>query len=97
MEFKNSYGSTRNGFYHKSKLYINGELLSEARASYLNRTWEAYTYQTVMKDAVRNAIENEIAEEKSKRQIKRLTKTLREQIETESELIQQLKEKLNTL
>jgi hypothetical protein len=97
MEFVNNYGVTRSGFYHKSKLYFNGELLSEARASYLNRTWESYTYQTVMKDAVRNAIENEILAEKSKRQIKRLTKSLRETIETESELIQLLKEKLNTL
>jgi len=42
MEFVNNYGATRNGFYHKSKLYFNGELLSEARASYLNRTWESY-------------------------------------------------------
>ena len=97
MEFLNNYGATRNGFYHKSKLYLNGELLSEARASYLNRTWESYRYQSVMKQAVRNAIENEISAEKSKRQIKRLTKSLRETIETESELIQLLKEKLKTL
>jgi hypothetical protein len=97
MEFVNSFKGTRSGFYHKSKLYFNGELLSEARASYLNRTWESYTYQAVMKDAVRNAIENEVLAEKSKRQIKRLTKSLRETIETESELIQLLKEKLKTL
>jgi hypothetical protein len=97
MEFVNNYGATRSGFYHKSKLYFNGELLSEARASYLNRTWEAYTYQSVMKQAVRNAIESEVLAEKSKRQIKRLTKSLRETIETQSELIQLLKEKLKTL
>ena len=97
MEFINNYGSTRSGFFHKSKLYYNSELLSEARASYLNRTWESYPYQSVMKQAVRNAIDNEIAEEKTKRQIKRLTKSLKEQIETESELIQLLKEKLKSL
>ena len=97
MEFINKYGSTRNGFFHTSKLLYNGEVLSEARASYLNRTWESYAYQSVMKQAVRNAIDNEIAEEKTKRQIKRLTKSLKEQIETESELITLLKDKLKTL
>ena len=97
MEFINNYGSTRSGFYHTSKLLYNGEVLSEARANYLNRTWEAYSYQSVMKQAVRNAIDSEIAKEKTKRQIKRLTKSLREQIENESELIQLLKEKLKSL
>ena len=97
MEFINNYGSTRSGFFHESKLYFDNELLSSAKLSYLNRTWESYPYQSVMKQAVRNAIDNEIAEEKSKRQIKRLTKSLRQQIETESELIQLLKEKLKSL
>ena len=69
MEFINNYGSTRNGFFHTSKLFYNSELLSEARASYLNRTWEAYSYQSVMKQAVRNAIDNEIAEEKTKTEL----------------------------
>ena len=85
MEFINNYGSTRSGFFHTSKLFYNNELLSEARASYSNRTWECYPYQSVMKQAVRNAIDNEIVQEKTKRQIKRLTKSLREQIENESE------------
>jgi hypothetical protein len=97
MEFINTSGNTRSGFFHKSKLYFNGELLAEARASYLNRTWEAYTYQSVMKQAVRNAIENEVGRIKEEREIKRLTKKLREQIETESELVVQLKDKLKTL
>ena len=97
LEFINNYKSTRSGFSHTSKLLYDSEVISEAKASYLNRTWECYPYQSVMKQAVRNAIENEIAEEKSKRQIKRLTKSLREQIETESELITLLKDKLKTL
>ena len=97
LDFTNRYGSTRSGFFHESKLYFDSELLSSAKLSYLNRTWECYPYQSAMKQAVRNAIENEIAEEKSKRQIKRLTKQLREQIENESELIILLKDKLKTL
>lgn len=97
MEFINNYGSTRSGFFHKSKLFFEGELIGEARASYLNRTWESYPYQSVMKQAVRNAIEWEIARIKEEKGIKRLTKKLREEIETESVLINQLKDKLKTL
>ena len=97
MEFINNYGSTRNGFFHKSKLFFKGELIGEARASYLNRTWESYPYQSVMKQAVRNAIEGEILRIKTEKQIKRLTKKLKEQIETNSTLITQLKYKLKTL
>lgn len=95
--FENNYGSTRSGFFHKSKLYNNGTFLSEARFSYLNRTWESYAYQSVMKQAVRNAIDNEISRIKTEKQIKRLTQKLREQITTESKLITALNEKLKTL
>lgn len=92
MEFKNEYKNTRNGFCHISELYNDGKLISVAKRSYLNRTWESYTYQSVMKDAVHNAIEEEILAQKSLRGIKRLTKTLREDIVSNSELIKQLKE-----
>lgn len=56
LEFINNYKSTRSGFSHTSKLLYDSEVISEAKASYLNRTWESYTYQSVMKQAVRNAI-----------------------------------------
>ena len=97
MEFKNEYKSTRNGFSHSSRLFIEGQEISQAKAHYLNRTWESYPFQSVMKQAVRNAIEGEILREKDLKQIKRLTKKVREQIETESELIVQLKDKLQAL
>jgi hypothetical protein len=97
MEFKNEYKSSRNGFSHFSRLFIEGQEISQAKAHYLNRTWEEYAFQSVMKQAVRNAIEGEISREKEIKQIKRLTKKVRETIETESTLIQQLKDKLKTL
>jgi len=54
--FVNTAGNTRNGFYHKSNLFHNDINISEAKCNYLNRTWEAYTYQSAMQQAVSNAI-----------------------------------------
>ena len=57
--FVNTAGNTRNGFYHKSNLFHNDINISEAKCNYLNRTWEAYTYQSAMQQAVSNAISQE--------------------------------------
>ena len=97
IEFINSYGKTRNGFYHKTELYIDSEFILECKCNYLNRTWESYPYQSIMKDALYEAIESEILREKNLKGIKRLTKQLRETIEKESTLIQALTNKRNSL
>lgn len=55
-EFVNSYRSTRSGFAHDTTLFINGVEKTENTCHYLNRTWECYTYQTVMMGAVRELI-----------------------------------------
>ena len=41
--------NTRNGFRHIADLYINGEKVGSSTVSYLNRTWERYDFQTVLK------------------------------------------------
>ena len=97
IEFINSYGKTRNGFYHKTELYIDSEFILECKCNYLNRTWESYPYQSVMKEALYEAIESEILREKNLKGIKRLTKQLRETIVKESTLIQALTNKRNSL
>ena len=97
IEFKNSYGKTRSGFYHKTELYIDSKFILECKLSYLNRTWESYRYQSVMKQALDNALESEILREKKLKGIKRLTKQLRETIVKESTLIQALTNKRNSL
>ena len=74
IEFINTAKSTRNGFYHKTKLYINSEFILECKCNYLNRTWESYPYQSVMKKALYKGIESEILREKNLKGIKRLTK-----------------------
>lgn len=55
-EFVNSSRNTRSGFAHDTTLFINGVENAEHTCHYLNRTWECYTYQTVMMGAVRELI-----------------------------------------
>lgn len=39
---------TRSGFRHIAELYLNGSAIEKATASYVNRTWERFTYQSVI-------------------------------------------------
>ena len=64
-EFVNESGNTRNGFYHKSTLFVSNEEgyswnKGENKVSYLDRTWECYRYQTCMMGLVRKLIDNRI-------------------------------------
>ena len=97
IKFINTVKNIRNGFYHKTELYIDSEFILECKCNYINRTWESYPYQSVMKQALYNAIEIEILREKNLKGIKRLTKQLRETIVKESTLIQALTNKRNSL
>ena len=97
IEFINTAKSTRGGFYHKTELHIDSEFILECKCNYLNRTWESYPYQSVMKESLYKAIESEILREKNLKGIKRLTKQLRETIVKESTLIQALTNKRNSL
>lgn len=91
MEFINTYRSTRSGFSHTTELHNEGRLLSTAKCYYINRTWEAYTYQSCMQKAVYIAMENEIQTQKELMGIKRLTKEKKQEIINYSSLINQLK------
>jgi len=39
---------TRNGFKHEATLLHNGYEKQKAKVCYLNRTWERFTYETVL-------------------------------------------------
>jgi hypothetical protein len=41
---------TRNGFKHVAVLFKNGEEVAETKVNYLNRTWESYEYETVIRN-----------------------------------------------
>lgn len=74
-----SYKSNRTGFKHTANLFISSYQLAETSTQYYNRTWESYTYQSVILQAI------DIALEETKETIKRATlqeigeKTLRSQ------------------
>jgi hypothetical protein len=50
FEFVCTSRSTRGGFAHDAAVFIDGRAYEAARETchYINRTWESYTYQTVM-------------------------------------------------
>lgn len=68
FEFLCHSKSTRNGFAHICRLYVDGVRFTEAKVNYLNRTWENYEFQSVMETSVRQVIES--AEEYAKFQVK---------------------------
>lgn len=75
--FVNESRSNRSGFVHETKLYKNGNLWGEYHIQYINRTWECYQYQSVMRGVVNSILDAEFEyfEKKYRRQhnIKRLT------------------------
>ncbi len=52
VQFVNEFRGTRSGFAHDTTLFINGYKCATATCHYLNRTWERYTYQSVMRKVV---------------------------------------------
>lgn len=95
-QFVNDSRSTRTGFAHDTTLFIDGYEHGRASCHYLNRTWECYRYQTVMKRCIDDIIEtNEkdyIAIYKADNDIKRLTAEKREQILNEFYKQKEIKE-----
>jgi hypothetical protein len=83
-QFINNSRSTRTGFAHDTTLFIDGREHGRASCHYINRTWECYRYQTVMKRCIGVIIEaNEIdyiAVYKADNDIKRLTAEKRDAV-----------------
>lgn len=80
--FINTFRGNRSGFVHESELLKNNWTIGKNKIQYYNRTWESYTYQTVMKGLVRglmeNCMEDFISAWKNDHEIKRLTKQKKE-------------------
>ena len=65
INFINTWRGTRSGFLHETELYIDGWRAAAARCRYINRTWERYSYQSVMLAAVHQLQEEETARERA--------------------------------
>lgn len=84
-DFVNNYWETSNAWGHECHLLKNGSEMAKARARYYNRTWEKYTYQSVMLEAVYNArkdhLDHYIEAYKANNDIKRFKTGQKKQIE----------------
>jgi len=80
--FINVFRGNRSGFVHESELMRNNWIIGKNKVQYYNRTWERYTYQTVMKGLVSMLMESVMedfkTEWKESHGIKRLTKQKKE-------------------
>ena len=59
-EFVCFYWETSNAWGHEVHLLKNGLEFSKARVRYYNRTWELYTFQSAMYEALENFEKSEI-------------------------------------
>ena len=101
FSFVNTYGSTRNGFFHRSELVQNGVAIHSFRCSYLNRTWERYPFQTSMRCCLADLI-SEISKEilhayRKANNVTRLSSSLKEQLISSNADIITYNELLKTL
>ena len=93
IEFKNSARNTRGGFAHDTQMFIDGILEMTNSAHYINRTWESYAFQSVMRQAVYLRIEEErnklVREYKEANNKQRISRDVKESLT--NELIEALK------
>jgi hypothetical protein len=97
IEFENRSADTRSGFKHVTRVYIDGQFEIENTAYYLNRTWESYRYQSVMKQAIYNLIEREKKRLKEEYKASNGKKRVSKDMVFTSEVIEILTNKLNEL
>lgn len=90
------YWEKSRGWGHEATLLLNDVEINSARITYINRTWEKYTFRSVMQKVVNNLLENMkedfINGYKEMMDIKRLTKQKRKEIVDTWEGFQEVKE-----
>ena len=89
-----AYRSNRSGFVHECELHIGAQVF-ESKCQYYNRTWEPYTYHSVMCSALyeyRQHVESCLKEKfLAERGYKKMTAKLKAEFETLCSENQQLK------
>lgn len=56
-----TYRGGAGSFFHFCTLYRDGKRIAKSQAKYFNRTWEAFTFQVVIKLALKNC--NQVTDE----------------------------------
>ena len=101
----NEYWETSRAWGHKSTLIASWGEVESRKVTYINRTWERYTYESCMSGLIETILENNlksyITQYKEKNDITRLTSLQKDMIKAEwqeKEYIQDLmeiKERIN--
>ena len=52
------YVNTRSGFKHEAVAFAGGVSVAKTKCCYLNRTWESYTYQSVLYRVAEKIVKN---------------------------------------
>lgn len=102
--FINQWRSTSSGFKHTTEVFRDDSYLTNRTISYLNRTWESYQFQSVMRNAISDLMDweknNYLDDYKGAHDIKRWNKTLKEEVEKqcrEQESYKELQEVMGKL
>lgn len=94
--FVNHTESSQSGFTHISELFKNGSYKGHARIHYVNRTWESYQFQSVMRRNVSRLMDNralDLMEEfKTRHNYSRITEKRRREYMAEYEADDTIKE-----
>ncbi|KKM75922.1 hypothetical protein LCGC14_1385390 [marine sediment metagenome] len=65
---------TRSGFRHLATLFVDGDEAENAKATYQNRTWEAYEFESVLIAVANKAFENKVISEEQRDEIVKFSK-----------------------
>ena len=66
-----AFKSTRSGFKHTATLMKNGLQIYETKICYLNRTWERFEYESVLRKLIQTFWKEPIVQEKYISQIEK--------------------------
>lgn len=101
--FINAYRKNHGGFVHECELHI-GYQVFDAKIRYYNRTWEPYTYQTVMVEAlykysdyVKTALKEKFLNEKGKQRMSPALKAEFEKFCTDNQQLRDIAQVRNEL
>lgn len=97
ITFINNFVSTRGGFRHETLLSIDSTIVRKSVCRYLNRTWESYPYQSVMKYALDEEIDAEIERMKDAYRLETGRKRVSKDLVFTNDYVEALRKKRSTL
>lgn len=82
--FENVARNTHSGFKHTTEVFRDGRYIKNRTVHYINRTWESYRFQSVMRNAISDLMDwemdNYLDDYKGAHDIKRWNKTLKDEV-----------------